>query len=117
MYDVVSGGLPNNAMAGLGGVDVEEGIINLEYATESEKRDKDIVMVAVGRNGHDLKYAHQSLKRDREVVTKAVTQNGHALRHASVKLRGDKQIVKTAMDNNPWALLHATEDVKLSFLN
>ena len=68
----------------------------LQYASETLKNDKDVVMVAVTQDGDALTYASETLKNDREVVMAAVTQNGHALYYASEELKNDKEVMMAA---------------------
>ncbi len=43
-----------------------------------------------------LEYADNSLKADREVVLEAVKSNGHALEYASFELQNDPELKKLA---------------------
>jgi hypothetical protein len=47
-----------------------------------------------------LEYAIDDLKRDREIVLAAVTKNGMALHHASDDLKGDREFVLAAADKD-----------------
>ena len=58
----------------------------------SKKKDKEVVLKAVKKNGFSLKYASEELKKDKEVVLEAVKQNGHSLQYASEELKKDKEI-------------------------
>jgi len=48
----------------------------LEYADESLKKDKEIVIEAVKQNGRALEFADLSLKKGKEIVMEAVKQDG-----------------------------------------
>ena len=41
---------------------------NLDYADDSLKKDKEIVLEAVKENGDSLEYADDSLKNDRDIL-------------------------------------------------
>ena len=57
-------------------------------------------MAEVIKNGHVLpQYASELQKRDREIVLAAVTQDGVALQFASDDLKDDKGIVLAAVKN------------------
>ena len=51
----------------------------LRFASEEQKRDREIVMEAVRQHGRALKHASEELKRGREVAIEAVRQHGRAL--------------------------------------
>jgi len=57
------------------------------------------VLAEVIKNGHVLQYASELQKRDREIVLAAVTQDGVALQFASDDLKDDKGIVLAAVKN------------------
>ena len=48
------------------------------------------------KNGHALEYADESLKRDKAVVLAAVAQNRHALMYADESLKQDQEVVLAA---------------------
>ena len=58
---------------------------------------KEVVSVAVRKNGEALQYACKTLQNDREAVLAAVAQNGGSLQYASATLWEDDEVVKTAL--------------------
>ena len=72
----------------------------LEYADESLKKDKEIVMAAVKQGGHALEYADESLKKNKEIVMAAVKQDSLALDFADESLQKDKEFADF-MSKNP----------------
>jgi len=91
----------------------------LQYADESLKRDRDIVLAAVKQNGFVCRYADKSLRRDSEFVLSAVKRNGSALRLADESLKRDRGVVFTAvMNSNDRRVLHqwAHESVRREYL-
>ena len=49
-------------------------------------------LLQFNKTGDSLEYADDSLKGDREVVLAAVQQNGCSLEHADDSLKGDREI-------------------------
>ena len=78
-------------------------------ASESQKRDPSVVMMAVTENGRALASAAPHLRHDRRVVLAAVQNAGGALEYASLELRADKMIALEAARRFGAALLHAAE--------
>jgi hypothetical protein len=68
----------------------------LEYANDSLKVNREVVLEAVRNNSNALEYAHDSLKADREVVLEAVMSNGDALSMSSEELQNDPDLQKIA---------------------
>ena len=77
----------------------------LQYADDSLKKDKEVVLAAVSSlsSNHEdsfeiyLEYADDSLKKDREVVLMAVKHNCSSLEYASKNLQADREIVLAAV--------------------
>ena len=53
--------------------------MNLEYASEEMKRDREVCLAAVAQNVGAIEYASKEMKNDREVCLAAVAQEGNAL--------------------------------------
>ena len=79
-----------------------------QYASESLRKDKEVILSAVQREGQNLCF---SLIQDKEIVLAAVQQHGHALRFALPKFTKDKEIVLAAIKTNFTA--HKYMDAKL----
>lgn len=63
---------------------------DLYHASDDVKRDRDVVLAAVRKNGNALYYADRVFRQDREVVIEAVQNYGFALEHASDRLCNDR---------------------------
>ncbi|KAL9644036.1 hypothetical protein ABK040_005504 [Willaertia magna] len=74
--------------------------------------DKEVVLIAIRKNGHLLCHASENMKNNKEIVSVAVDTDGDALMYASRELRDDKEIVLKAVRNNGKALLEASERLK-----
>ena len=64
------------------------------------------------REDFDLRQAGGELKNDKEVVLIAVARDGLALQHASVELRRDKEVVMAAVNQNELAVKYASDELK-----
>lgn len=73
---------------------------------------KEIVMIAVTRDGNQLEYASNRLKNDKDIVMAAVTQDGWSLEYASDELKKDKDVIKRAIKTTANALVFANEDTR-----
>ena len=80
----------------------------LEFASETLKADKEVVMAAVqekGSVGYALEYASETLKADKEVVMAAVQQNSSyagkkaVQKYASDDLKADPEILRNINDS------------------
>ena len=96
---------------------LKSGRINaLEYASDELKNDREILLVAVTKNGLALEYASKELKNDREIVLAAVKQDcwgpPFALQYASDELKNDREIVLAAVNQNGLALKYASNELK-----
>jgi len=69
--------------------------------------DKEVVLMAVERNGNELEYASPELQGNREVVLAAVNKNGSALEFASPELKRDIEVIWAAVQQNPEARQYA----------
>lgn len=66
-------------------------------AEEGARADKDVVMVAVARDGRALKFAAPELRADREVALAAVSRSWLALRYAAPELQADSEVTDAAV--------------------
>eukprot|EP00971_Amphidinium_carterae_P040125 787629-Amphidinium_carterae.1 len=83
------------------------------FAAEECKRDREIVLTAVGRNPRALEYAAEECKKDREIVLTAVRLNGCALQFAAEGLKGDPDIAQAAVASTESALDYVAEALLL----
>lgn len=58
---------------------IKQNGLNLEFASEKLKNNKDVVLAAVAQNGWAFEFASEKLKNDKDVALAAVTQNGDVL--------------------------------------
>ena len=86
--------------------------LSLHHASDAQKNNPEIIMVAVRQNGHALQYASAELQKDREIVMTAVRQNGDALQYASAELQNDREIVMVAARQNGHALQYASAELQ-----
>ena len=84
----------------------------LEYADESLKKDREVVMAAVKQSGYALGYADKSLRKDREFVMAAVKQNGYALRFLDKSLQKDREVVIAAVKVVQGAIEYADKEIR-----
>jgi hypothetical protein len=64
-------------------------VLQLDFASDQLKNDKDVVLEAVKQNDYALYYASEQLKNDKDIVLEAVKQDGDAIRYASDELQND----------------------------
>lgn len=79
---------------------------------EHLRNNKEIVLVAVSRDGSLLKFASEELKADRDVLLAAVRSNPYSLQFATREMNNDEEIVVTAVAKNGLALEHVSEELK-----
>ena len=73
------------------------GWMNLKFAPEEIRDDRDVVMVALKHDERALELASSRLKNDREIVEIAIRDDPQSFRFASPELRGDVEIVALAI--------------------
>jgi len=84
----------------------------LRYGDETHRRDRELVLEAVRRNGEALQFADKWLLRDREVVLEALRHDGCLLRFADKVLRADREVVLQAVRQAGEALQFAEPSVR-----
>lgn len=95
-----------------------EGAKNLKFASDRLKNDKQMVLLAVNRNGFALEFASTELKNDKEVVLAAIKSfdnripNPDALQYASDEIKNNKEIVLEAMKRHKGVLQYASTDLQ-----
>jgi len=87
--------------------DISQNTFAYAFATPELKRDKDVVLALVTKDGNSLQKIPYELRRDRDVIMAAVRQNGTALRYALSPI--DRDIFMTAIMQNGMALESAPE--------
>ncbi|MCK4852595.1 MAG: DUF4116 domain-containing protein, partial [Candidatus Omnitrophica bacterium] len=69
----------------------------LQYASAVFKKDKEVVLAAVGSPFYEaLAYADATLRNDRKFILAAVKRNGKSLQYASAVFKKDKEVVLAA---------------------
>jgi uncharacterized membrane protein YqjE len=84
----------------------------LQHAAANLQGDKVIVLAAVKQSGFALKHTATELQRDKEVVLAAVKRNGWALEYAAAELQRDKEVALAAVTLHGLALLYAATELK-----
>jgi predicted nucleic acid-binding Zn-ribbon protein len=84
---------------------------SLERLPFKYRNDKDIVLAILNDEDdvYSFRYASEELRNDKEIVSLAVSKNGSALQYASKELRNDKEIVMLA---GPQHFEYASDDLK-----
>lgn len=84
------------------------GKTTLEKTDIRFRSDREIVLLAVEKDGCALQFASGVLKADRDIVRAAVLQNSLALQYASKALGIDPQVTQTSIEQNAAAAKLAT---------
>lgn len=79
----------------------------LKFVDPSLRKDREIVLLTVTRNGRELASADSSLKKDKDIVLAAVKNDSWAFEYADSFLKNDKEVVLAAVKNNGGALQFA----------
>lgn len=79
---------------------VEINGLNLQFASEELRNDKEIVLEAVQNRGSALQYASVELKNDREIVLEAIKFDKEAIQYASEEMKNDPEIVEALKGEN-----------------
>jgi hypothetical protein len=78
--------------------------------------DRDIVLAAVSKHGHNLKYASDELKNDREVVLKAIANDNSkgaiAFKCCSEDVKGDIEVALAALSKNKFNMRYLSHKLK-----
>ena len=88
---------------------LKDQMADIEYAMDNmkglfrfdkeEKKNRELVLFVVTKQGLALQYASDELQNDREIVLAAVTNVGYALHLANDELQNDREIVLAAVTN------------------
>jgi hypothetical protein len=89
-----------------------DGGYELQYADDTLKADREVVLEAVREFGYALNDADDTLKADREVVLEAVKNDGSALQYADDTLKADREVVLEAVKNDCRALLYTNDSLR-----
>ena len=84
----------------------------LQYATEEQKNDPNIVLAAVKQNGQALMYASYDLKKNPEIVKAAIEQDCDAFKSASPRLQNNPDLVLMSVEKNGLLLWYAAENLQ-----
>lgn len=91
---------------------VQEYGMQLEYASDELKNDKDVVEKAITSCGAAIKFASKELKNDKDLAIKAVQQYGLALEYLPNELKNDKDVVLEAVSKHGAAIKFASNELK-----
>ena len=91
---------------------VQEYGMQLEYASDELKNDRDVVEKAITSCGAAIKFASNELKNDKDLAIKAVQQYGLALEYLPNELKNDKEVVLEAVSKHGAAIKFASNELK-----
>mmetsp|Transcript_32418 Transcript_32418/g.102986 ORF Transcript_32418/g.102986 Transcript_32418/m.102986 type:complete len:347 (-) Transcript_32418:7-1047(-) len=91
---------------------LREGQLSLEELDEVSRADRELVLVAVAHDGHQLAHASEDLRADRQVVLAAIDHDAFALEFASAELQADRQVALRAIYLAGVALQFASEELR-----
>ena len=86
--------------------------IALEYADESLRADREVVLAAVKQDALSLEYADESLKADGEFMLMVVKQHGFALQYADESLKADDNFMLAVLKGFGPNLQNAPNGIK-----
>lgn len=66
----------------------------LQFAAQRLRDDRELMLLAVQRDGQALRFCSARLRGDVELVIEAVKQDGHAIVHGAPEVRGSRQLQK-----------------------
>ena len=84
----------------------------LEYISDTDKQDFDIVLLAVQNDGISLQFAHNVYRSNYDIVLAAVKENGLALQFVSKTVTQYDYIVETAVTQNGLALQFVPKTIR-----
>uniref|UniRef100_A0A6C0H9M5 DUF4116 domain-containing protein n=1 Tax=viral metagenome TaxID=1070528 RepID=A0A6C0H9M5_9ZZZZ len=84
----------------------------LKYLSDQDRKDIEIVSVAIKNNGMALEFAHSELKSNYDIVSAAVTNNGMALQFACINNKLLNKIAFIAVKQNYLALQFVPNTIK-----
>ena len=86
--------------------------IALEFASDTLKNDKEVVMNSVSKVGWTACYASEKLRADKELFLAGVQIDGQILYYASKELRDDEEVVLQAVRNKGLILKYASRRLR-----
>lgn len=84
----------------------------LKYAEPKLLNDKNFMHSAVRVNGEAIRLASEELKNDKSIAIEAVKENGFALQYVSDELKNDKGVVIEAVKNRKYAIDYASPNLQ-----
>ncbi|HPQ35187.1 MAG TPA: DUF4116 domain-containing protein [Tenuifilaceae bacterium] len=84
----------------------------LKYAEPKLLNDKDFMQSVVRVNGEAIRLASEELKNDKTIAIEAVKENGFALQYVSDELKNDKDVVIEAVKNRKYAIDYASPNLQ-----
>lgn len=82
---------------------------SLQYAADNLKKDREVVLAAVKKNGSNIRFADDTLKKDREIVLTAL-KNSEVLFFVDASLKADREIVLEAIKGGCGEELESADD-------
>ena len=83
------------------------------YANASEeiRRDKEVALLAVTKNGNDYTCVPNELKNDRDIMLAAVKNRGIIIEHVPEEYKNDREIVLAAVKDNKRTFRYASKNL------
>ncbi|GAA0409115.1 hypothetical protein GCM10009133_17070 [Cocleimonas flava] len=78
--------------------------LNIQFASDRLKQNKDIVLLAVKQNGRALQYAGDTLKNDTEIALAAIKNTVHSIEFAGKDIKKKKEIALITIKDYPPAI-------------
>ena len=86
----------------------------LEEAGKEVLNDIDVAKAAIEKNGITIKFFDTSIKKNKQLALEAIKRNGSAIGYVdpSLGLSDDINVVKMAIDSNPYSIRYASDRLK-----
>lgn len=90
--------------------------IDLEFASEKQKNDRNIVVAAIKKTPNQIRFASEHLRCDPSVIRMVVANNGNLIRHATKELLSyDLSLQFLAVQKNPESIVYLSPTMRNSF--
>ena len=90
---------------------------SIKYFSDDIRNNKEIVLIAVAKNGNELKHASDKLKKDREVVLTAIKTVGSyindSIKYADKSFLSDFEIARVALASSGNSLQYFADEIRM----
>ncbi|WP_218054624.1 DUF4116 domain-containing protein [Legionella massiliensis] len=86
--------------------------MNLQFAPEQYKQDKEIFTIATNQNREAFKYGADKFQQEKKIFLKMVAEDGMLLEYAPPYLKNDQDVVGAAIFQNIKAWQYASDDLQ-----